>query len=238
MWRAVIGVTVASALAAVAIYFAYPVERLRLPRGVALTDLLLLLAFVAGSRLAARTFIERPARGDLLAHGKEVLIVGAGDAGRLVLNELQKSRQLGLTPIGLVDDDPRKRNMRLHGVRVLGSTDDLPRLLHENRPDEVIIAIPSASGDVRRKVVETARAKASRSARCPACTSSSPATSTSPASCARCRSRTCSAARPVEVDLDAIASYVARPHGARHRRGRLDRLGALPPDRAPGRPPR
>src|SRR5687767_6697801 len=156
MWRAVLGVTVASALAAVAIYFGYPVERLRLPRGVALADLLLLLAFVAGSRLAARTLLERPGRGALLAHGKEALVVGAGDAGQLVLKELQKSRGLGVTPIGLVDDDPRKRNMRLHGVRVVGTTEELPQLLRENRPDEIIIAIPSASGDLRRRVVDAA----------------------------------------------------------------------------------
>ena len=62
-----------------------------------------------------------------------------------------------MTPIGLIDDDPRKKNLRLHGVRVLGTIDDLPHLLRENKPDEIIIAIPSASGDQRRKVVEYAR---------------------------------------------------------------------------------
>ena len=208
MWRAVIGVTVASALAAVTIYFAYPVERLRLPRGVALTDLLLLLAFVAGSRLAARTFIERPSRGDLLAHGKEVLIVGAGDAGRLVLNELQKSRQLGLTPIGLIDDDPRKRNMRLHGVRVLGSTDDLPRLLRENRPDEVIIAIPSASGDVRRRVVENARADGVPVRTLPGLYELISGDVNLAGQLRPVQVEDLLGRSPVEVDLDAIASYV------------------------------
>ena len=68
-----------------------------------------------------------------------------------------KSPRLGYTPIGLVDDDPRKRNMRLHGVRVLGPTDQLPRLLVDNRPDEVIIAIPSGAGAVRQSVVNACR---------------------------------------------------------------------------------
>ena len=51
------------------------------------------------------------------------------------------------TPVGLIDDDPRKRGMRLLGVRVLGTTDDLPHILGDNRPDEVLIAIPSAPGE-------------------------------------------------------------------------------------------
>jgi FlaA1/EpsC-like NDP-sugar epimerase len=158
MWRAVAGVAVASVLAIAAVYFFYPVERIRLPRGVALVDPLLLLGLVAGSRLLARTVIERP-RGGIMARGKEVLIVGAGDAGRLVVQELQRSTLAKSTPIGLVDDDPRKRGMRLLGVRVLGTSDDLPHLLRDNRPDEVLIAVPSAPGAFRRKIVEMASAE-------------------------------------------------------------------------------
>src|SRR5436853_4201031 len=119
-------------------------------------DLLLTLAFVAGARMLARTVIERP-RGGLVARGKEVIVVGAGDAAQLMLREMLKSPALGYTPIGLIDDDPRKKNLRLHGVRVLGTTNDLPHLLRDNRPDEVLIAIPSASGEERRRIVEMAR---------------------------------------------------------------------------------
>jgi FlaA1/EpsC-like NDP-sugar epimerase len=85
------------------------------------------------------------------------VVVGAGDAGQLVIRELQKNHSLGATPIGLVDDDPRKRNLRVQGVRVLGTTRDLPRLLREHRPDELIIAIPSASGETRQRIVNVAR---------------------------------------------------------------------------------
>ncbi len=156
MWRALIGVAVASVLAIAAVYFFYPVERLRLPRGVALVDPLLLLAFVAGSRLLARTVIERPKTG-IVARGREVLIVGAGNAGEQTVRELQRASIPNYTPIGLIDDDPRKRGMRLHGVRVLGTTANLPHVLRDRRPDEVLIAAPSASGDFRRRVVEAAR---------------------------------------------------------------------------------
>ena len=119
-------------------------------------DLLITLAFVAGSRLLARTLIERPT-GGVVARGKEVVVVGAGDAGRLIVQEMQRSRLLNYTPIGFIDDDPRKQHSRIMGVRVLGTIDDLPRVLREQRPDEVLIALPSVSGDVRRRIVETAQ---------------------------------------------------------------------------------
>jgi FlaA1/EpsC-like NDP-sugar epimerase len=157
MWGAAQGVTVASLAASLVVYFFPPADTARLPRGVAILDWLLLLALVAGSRLLARTIFERPGAASLVARGKEVVVVGAGDAGQLVIREMQKSRALGYTPIGVVDDDPRKKNLRLHGVRVLGTTEDLPHILRDNRPDELLIAIPAASGDVRQRVVEYAR---------------------------------------------------------------------------------
>jgi FlaA1/EpsC-like NDP-sugar epimerase len=156
MWRAALGVLVASVVAALAVYFGDPFER-RLPRGVVLMDFVLLLGLVAGTRLAARSIFERPGASRLVARGKEVIVVGAGDAGQLVIREMQRSRQLGYTPIGLVDDDPKKKNLRVHGVRVLGTTDELPHILRDNRPDELLIAIPSASGEQRQRVVEVAR---------------------------------------------------------------------------------
>ncbi len=157
MWGAARGVVVASLLVDLTLYAFPPDNTSRLPRGIALIDMLLLLAFVAGSRLLARTLIERPAPGGLVARGKEVLIVGAGDAASLILRELQRTPQLGYTPIGLLDDDPRKKNLRVHGVRVLGRTTDLRRILREAEPDEVLIAIPSASGETRARIVDVAQ---------------------------------------------------------------------------------
>ena len=158
MWGAFRGVTVASALTYLGLYAFPPESTSRLPRGVAALDYLLLLAFVAGSRLLARSLIERPQSG-LVARGKEVIVVGAGDAGQLLVREMQRNRQLHYTPIGLLDDDPRNKNLRIHGVRVLGTSEELPHLLRDNKPDEVLIAIPSASGDVRQRIVAACRAQ-------------------------------------------------------------------------------
>jgi FlaA1/EpsC-like NDP-sugar epimerase len=157
MWGAARGVTVASLVADVTVYFASPVADVRLPRSIAVMDWLLLLAFIAGSRLIARSVFERPTPGRLVARGKEVLVIGAGEAARDTIREMHRNPQLGYTPIGLVDDDPRKKNIRIHGVRVLGATADLPHLLRDNRPDEILIAVPSASGEFRRSVVTTTR---------------------------------------------------------------------------------
>jgi FlaA1/EpsC-like NDP-sugar epimerase len=157
MWGAFRGVAAACIVADLVLYAFPPEHTYHLPRRIVALDFLLLLALVAGTRLLARTLIERPPTG-LVARGKEVLIVGAGDAGQLVVREIQRNRQLAYTPIGFVDDDPRKRGDRILGIRVLGTTDDLPRILRDNRPDEVLIAMPSAPGELRVQIVEQSRA--------------------------------------------------------------------------------
>jgi FlaA1/EpsC-like NDP-sugar epimerase len=156
MWDAVRGVAVAG-IAAFLVFALLDFHPAAVPRGIWIVDVLLLLAFVAGSRLLVRTLIERPSRDAVVARGKEVLVVGAGDAAQLILKEMQRNHSLGYTPIGLVDDDPRKRSLRLHGVRVLGTTAELRQLLRDRKPDELLIAIPSAAGEARERIVEIAR---------------------------------------------------------------------------------
>jgi FlaA1/EpsC-like NDP-sugar epimerase len=157
MWATARGVVVACLVADLTVYLFQPVGALRLPRSIAAIDLLLTLALIMGSRLLARTAMERPGLTMPVARGKEVIVVGAGDAGRLIVQEMQRSRMLNYTPIGFVDDDRRKRHTRIMGVRVLGTIDELPRILREHRPDEVLIAMPTVSGAVRRRIVETAQ---------------------------------------------------------------------------------
>ena len=158
MWGAVRGVAVA--VIAVFVVFSLlgrDIHTLKVPRGIWIVQLLLLLAFVLGSRLLARTVIERPSVGTVVARGKEVIIVGAGDAAEQILREMLRTPSLGYTPIGLVDDDPRKKNLRLHGVRVLGTSEELQGILRDRKPDELLIAIPSARGEARERIVAIAR---------------------------------------------------------------------------------
>ncbi len=134
-----------------------------LPNGVIVLFFLLSLLFLIGVRMLARMVYERrplAALGGVREGQRAVLIVGAGDGGRLVLREIARNRELGLSPVGFLDDDPRKRNLRIDGVRVRGNTQaDLSRILDESKPDEVLIAIPSAPGSTRARVVRACRTR-------------------------------------------------------------------------------
>ncbi len=128
------------------------------PRGVIALDFLLTLVLVGGARFLVRAAVERPLKGPLLQRASnEVLIVGAGNGGQQVALELRRNPELSSAVIGFVDDDPRKRGMLVSGHRVHGTTDDLPRILDDTKPDEVVIAIPSAPGILRQKVVTACR---------------------------------------------------------------------------------
>jgi FlaA1/EpsC-like NDP-sugar epimerase len=134
-----------------------------LPNGVIALFFLLSLLLLVGVRVLARSVYDRRPLGAFRAGARSersVLIVGGGDGGRLVLREILRNRELGLRPVGFVDDDPRKHGSRIEGVKVRGDTErDLPRILEETAPDEVIIAIPSAPGSTRARVVRACRAR-------------------------------------------------------------------------------
>ncbi|HKG40138.1 MAG TPA: nucleoside-diphosphate sugar epimerase/dehydratase [Conexibacter sp.] len=164
-------VLVAAVLVIGGIAFLHPVQKetrsgvelaVGMPMGVAAMWVLLTLFLTAGVRFLAHLVFEgRAGRGPRMRKGtRTVLIVGGGDGGRLVVRELIRNPDLGLTPVGFVDDDPRKRGMKdEHHLRVLGTTSeqDLRRVLDTVTPDEVIIAIPSAPGTLRGRIVGACR---------------------------------------------------------------------------------
>jgi FlaA1/EpsC-like NDP-sugar epimerase len=129
------------------------------PTGVLAIHALLTLALLVGVRVLTRWFYERPLRGQRTRRdARSVLIVGAGDGGRLLLREIQRNPALGFRPVGFVDDDPRKQGARIdRGAEVLGTTEELPRVLEDVEPDEVLIAVPSAPGTMRARVVRACR---------------------------------------------------------------------------------
>jgi FlaA1/EpsC-like NDP-sugar epimerase len=135
-----------------------------LPNGVIVLYALLSLVFLVGIRAIARTVYDRRPLAGFRSGGKgqrTILIAGAGDGGRMVVREILRNRELGLVPVGFLDDDPLKLRLRIDGVRVRGNTsDDLPRILDDAEPDEVIIAIPSAPGSTRARIVRECRRRA------------------------------------------------------------------------------
>ena len=129
------------------------------PTGVLALYGLLMLVFLGGVRFVVHAIYERPLRGSRMRKdARSVLIVGAGDGGRLLLREIMRNPELGFRPVGFIDDDPRKEHARVdRGLEVLGTTDQLGHVLDDVEPDEVLIAIPSAPGMMRAKVVAACR---------------------------------------------------------------------------------
>ena len=123
-----------------------------LPRSIYILDCFLLFAFIAASRLIWRVYRETKVTPSLGKGGK-TLIIGAGDAGNLLLKEIRKQGNSAYDVVGFVDDDPGKRGLRLSGVRVLGSTNQLRALVRKHEVEEVIFAIPSGDKELMRRVI-------------------------------------------------------------------------------------
>ena len=138
----------------------------RVPLSVTALEFLLALVGTTGARMVRRLVHERSNRGALNNVGKpirkNVLLIGAGDAGNIVVKELKQRPDLGLSVVGFVDDDPKKYLSVIQGVRVLGDTSRLAEIVRRNRVDEAIITIANASSkDIRRikEACEKARIK-------------------------------------------------------------------------------
>ncbi len=130
------------------------------PRSVLAIDWLLSLLAVGGLRFTMRLLAEgRSGRAGIQGRSRRILIVGAGDAGALVVREMQKNPQLNLSPVCFIDDDPTKQKQRIHDIPVEGTLEDLGRVVDVWYIQEVIIAIPSAPGGVVREVIDICREK-------------------------------------------------------------------------------
>ncbi|RIK30673.1 MAG: polysaccharide biosynthesis protein [Anaerolineae bacterium] len=130
-----------------------------MPRSALGIDWLLSLVLIGGSRFALRILAEQTMSARTDGKAKRALIIGAGDAGALVVRELQKSLQLNLIPVGFLDDDPAKQKHSIHGVTVIGTVADLSSAIDLHKIDEVIIAIPSAPGQLVRTINDVCRVK-------------------------------------------------------------------------------
>src|SRR5690348_12832953 len=124
------------------------------PRSVLGIDWALTILVMGGARFAVRAYTEH-AQSSALREG--ALIVGAGQAGSAIVRELKLNPALHYRPIGFVDDDPTKLGIRIHGIKVLGSSADLPYLINTLDAACVLIAIPSATGAQVGQIVRKCR---------------------------------------------------------------------------------
>ena len=123
------------------------------PQSVLLLDCAGTIVVVCGARLAFRLYYEET---QTVAGGrlKRLLIIGAGNAGEALLREIHRMPIMRYEVVGFVDDDPRKLGVRIHGMPVLGSTDQIRQIAQDHNVDEIAIAMPSASHKQLRQVIK------------------------------------------------------------------------------------
>ncbi|WP_041444846.1 nucleoside-diphosphate sugar epimerase/dehydratase [Syntrophobotulus glycolicus] len=144
-------VTVGVGITFVIVFFQAPQ---RMPYTVSLLFWLTTIFLVGGARFTQRLRQENSKHSSGPEQPKRILIIGAGDAGVLALRELKNREFQEGYPIGFIDDSRRKISLQLQGFPVLGSREEIPEVVRKYKVDEIIIAIPSASGETIRELVE------------------------------------------------------------------------------------
>jgi len=162
--------TTSSIIIILAVLFIYRFEGF--PRSVFIIDWILTSIFVSGIRVTVRLLLAEkdrglpPLRSMIRFHSKtrpqklrkNLLIIGAGDAGEKILREIRDNPRLNYEVVGFLDDNPKKRGMKIHGVPVLGPIPKIHKLAYDADMDEILIAAPSASAKQMRKILEACEA--------------------------------------------------------------------------------
>lgn len=120
------------------------------PRSVPVLYGILLVIFISLPRFIYRSVKDRRFSG---RGGKRVLIVGAGSAGEMLARDLMRNQQRAYVPIGFVDDDKSKKGKEIHGVRVMGNCQRLPKICHRLEVDLIMLAVPSADSKQMQHIV-------------------------------------------------------------------------------------
>ncbi len=125
----------------------------RMIEGVLMLDLFTTIMLLSGLRMTIRLYHEE-FFSDTRGSSRRFLIIGAGNAGEALLREMLRRKDVQYEVVGFVDDDPAKQGMEIHGITVLGNVDALPAICKKYNVDEIAIAIPSASRQELRRVVQ------------------------------------------------------------------------------------
>ncbi|MDZ4712106.1 MAG: nucleoside-diphosphate sugar epimerase/dehydratase [bacterium] len=128
-----------------------------LPLSTPLLDGIITFFFVAGVRFSIRLSERLNERRKISYHGERVLVVGSGKAGNSIVQEMQRNPQLGLNPVGFVDDDIEKKGLKIRGLPVMGTRHSLPEVIAKMDINKVIIAMPTAPGSEIRDIVSICR---------------------------------------------------------------------------------
>lgn len=126
-------------------------QETKYPRSIFAIDWLLLITLSGGSRLFIRVFREylqsEPS-------GKRTLLIGAGDAGEMIVRDMKNNPQYAYEPIGFIDDDPYKKGLSIRGVPIFGPISTISEVIEKHRPEEITISMPSAGHKAIKEIYE------------------------------------------------------------------------------------
>jgi len=150
LWRIIKANFFSTAVFILGVVFIYNI--VGYPRSIFFLDGILCIAFIGGLRFVTRLFIEifKPVSVKI---NRRVIIVGAGEAGVMVLRECRNNPAMDIEIVGFIDDNPAKKNLRIQGVKILGTKHDIPAIVNKYGVEEIILAIPSAKGEVIREII-------------------------------------------------------------------------------------
>ncbi|HUW22935.1 MAG TPA: nucleoside-diphosphate sugar epimerase/dehydratase [bacterium] len=150
LWRIIKANFFSTAVFILGVVFIYNI--VGYPRSIFFLDGILCIAFIGGLRFVTRLFIEifKPVSAKI---NKRVIIVGAGEAGVMVLRECRNNPAMNMEIVGFIDDNPTKKNLRIQGIKILGTKHDIPAIVNKYGVEEIILAIPSAKGKIIREII-------------------------------------------------------------------------------------
>jgi FlaA1/EpsC-like NDP-sugar epimerase/EAL domain-containing protein (putative c-di-GMP-specific phosphodiesterase class I) len=133
-------------------------ERFLVPRSLTLLDGILTFVLIGGIRFSIRAAESKNQKSKNFYRRDRVLIVGAGDAGVSILQEMRRNLKLGFNPVAFVDDNPQKKGLNIQGLPVVGNRYQIPEIVAAQNIRQVVIAMPTTSGKVIREIVDLCQA--------------------------------------------------------------------------------
>ncbi len=136
-----------------------PFKASSFPRSILLIDYIFSLILIGSLRISKRVLLEGLKSTLKIKEEKaKILIIGAGSAGEQIVREITtRNKNSNYFPIGFIDDDPAKKGIKIHGIKVLGKREDIPKIVKNYKIDEVLIALPSAHSKDVREIVQIIR---------------------------------------------------------------------------------
>ena len=152
------GAVIANTMVLSILEYVTQLERFIVPRSLTFLDGILTFVLIGGVRFSIRAAERKNQQSKNFYRRDRVLIVGAGDAGVSILQEMRRNPKLGFNPVAFVDDNAHKKGLNIQGLPVVGNRYQIPEIIAAQNIRQVVIAMPTTSGKVIREIVDVCQA--------------------------------------------------------------------------------